>query len=435
MLPIYLLLLVVLILLNAFFAASELAVLSVSETALLQLRGKDAKKAELIRKLTKTPTSFLATIQIGVTLAGFLASAVAADTLSVYLVDALSWTAIPTDLLQAISIVLITLLLSLVTLIFGELVPKRIALLNPTRACLLLAFPLRAFSVVFLPVARFLSCITDGIVRLFGGKDAGRQTATEEEILSLLEEVRATGGLLIKQKDMIDNVFDLDDRDVAEVMTPRINIAAVPQTAKPEEILDLMEQTGFSRIPVYRRDLDHIAGVLYAPELFAANRHGRRWNLNRALHQPLFVPETLSCIQLLSQFDAKKKRLAIVVDEYGGTLGMVTMSDLLEAIVGQIANEKAAPKKEQTIRPLKGGGYQISGSASVKEVEDLFAVDFENVEHTTISGMLLAKLGTLPFQTPGQTLNLFGVQFTVNRADQKRILSVTAVKKGAAPPA
>lgn len=425
----FLLLLVILIFINAFFAASELALISLNKPMLKYAKVKKPKKIQLILKMLSMPTSFLATIQIGVTLSGFLASAVAADTFAEYLVYYLSFLPISPDILRAVSIIVITILLSLATLIFGELVPKRLALQNPQKIALLVAKPLWIFCVLFKPVAIFLSKTTDLIAKLLGSKENKMEEGvSEEEIKIMVEETRAKGKLAELQKDMIDNVFEFDDRIVTEIMTHRTELVAVSEQDPLDRIIDVAVKSGFSRLPVYCGNLDNIMGVLYVKDLlsFLQNDIPEKFNIHNYIHEALYVPKTLSCIKLFSMFQKKQVHLAIVVDEYGGTFGVVTMENLLETIVGNIQDEY--DHEESPIEPLEAGSYSIDGDAPIEQVEALFQTKFEEAQSETIGGFIVQKLGFVPFNKKDCSITISGIEFIPLEVSKKCILRLKAQK-------
>lgn len=425
----YILLLLVLILCNAFFAASELAVISVNEATLRKSERGQTKKGQLVLKMLAMPTSFLATIQIGVTLSGFLASAVAADTFTEYIVYYGANWPIPTEVLRVVSLVVITALLSLVTLIFGELVPKRMAMQNPEKIAFAFAQPLWFFCKIFKPIAAFLSAATNFVVKLMGGKEEDeKQTVTEEELRIMVEESNENGCIEESQKDMINNIFEFDDKTVDEIMTHRTDIAAVSENAKLTEITALAAERGYSRIPVYRENLDNIIGILYVKDFltFFNEQEHIRFEVGDFLHEAVYTPENTCCDDLFHLLSEKKKHMAIVVDEYGGTSGLVTMEDLLEEIVGNIQDEY--DQEEPQIIERQDGSVELDGDTPIDEVEDFFEVTIEHEEHNTIGGLITGILGEIPENGQHTELELSGIQFTVTETTPKRILKITTQK-------
>lgn len=389
--------LIVLILINAFFAMSEIAILSVNENKIKKLAENGNKKAAILAKVTASPSSFLATIQVGVTLSGLLASAVAAEKFADMLVDALSFLPINLDVLGAVVLVCITLILSYFTLIFGELVPKRFAMRYSEKISLGVARIIWVFYKIAKPFVALLAASTNGVLKLFGIKnEEEEQSVTEEDILLMVDAGAENGAIEGSEKNMIRNIIEFEDRDVSEVMTHRVDMAAADVDDSADEVLNLAQEGGYSRIPVYQGSPDEVVGVIYIKDLLPLVRSGaREIQLKDYMREPLYVPESMPCKKLLMEFQEKKIHIAIVIDEYGGTAGLVTLEDLLETIVGNIQDE--FDSEEEEIEKISEDTFDFDGGVPLEEVEEtLGGPIFGELECDTIGGYVLEMLGRLP---------------------------------------
>ena len=333
---------VILIASNAFFAMSEFAVVSVNTQKMKRLAEGGSKPAARLLVITEAPSDFLATIQVGVTLSGFLASAAAADSFADPLVSALSFIPIPASTLRGVTVFLITIILSYFMLIFGELAPKRIAMKNPDGVALKVVGVIWALNKVCKPVIKLIAASTNLVLRPLGiGPASDEEPVAEEDILMMVEAGEETGTVDEREHEMIKNIFEFDDRKVSEIMTHRTDVVGVPVTATLQDIVALQAENRFSRIPVYKEDLDDIVGAVFVKDLVPLLEPGRYADATpeKYMRSVLYVPEGMTCSNLLHAFQKARVHLAIVVDEYGGTEGMVTMEDLLETIVGDITRE------------------------------------------------------------------------------------------------
>lgn len=333
---------VILIASNAFFAMSEFAVVSVNTQKMKRLAEGGSKPAARLLVITEAPSDFLATIQVGVTLSGFLASAAAADSFADPLVSALSFIPIPASTLRGVTVFLITIILSYFMLIFGELAPKRIAMKNPDGVALKVVGVIWALNKVCKPVIKLIAASTNLVLRPLGiGPASDEEPVAEEDILMMVEAGEETGTVDEREHEMIKNIFEFDDRKVSEIMTHRTDVVGVPVTATLQDIVALQAENRFSRIPVYKEDLDDIVGAVFVKDLVPLLEPGRYADATpeKYMRSVLYVPEGMTCSNLLHAFQKARVHLAIVVDEYGGTEGMVTMEDLLETIVGDLDDE------------------------------------------------------------------------------------------------
>ncbi len=419
----YIALLIVLILVNAFFAMSEIAIISLNDAKLRKMAHDGNKKAGILVNLVEQPSRFLATIQVGVTLSGLLASAVAADTFAEYIVLAFSGSGVNPGLIRGVSLVVITIILSFFTLVFGELVPKRLAMNSSEKISFAIARPLRVIYLVERPFVSFLSWSTNLVLRLFGvGAEQESEQVTEEEIRMMIDVGNENGSIEQTDREMINNIFEFDDRAAAEIMTHRIEITALPLDAGLEECIHTAVDTGYSRVPVYDGDLDDIVGILYIKDLLnlVLTAPPAEFRVEHYMRKPLYVPETNHCKELFQQFQSQKVQMAVVVDEYGGTAGLVTMEDLLESIVGSIQDEY--DDEEEEVSQLSENVYLIDGLAPLEEVEKLFGFRFSGEgDYDTIGGYIIDRLGYIPAEGERPSVTAGGITLTVLDVVERRI--------------
>ena len=430
-----LLLQVFLIFLNAFFAMTEIAVLSLSVPKLRHMADEGDAAARRMLKLVEEPAGFLSTIQVGITLAGFLGSAFAADSFSELLVDwlynDLGVQALSMSTLDALSVVLITIILSYFTLVFGELVPKRIAMQRPMQVARLSCGAVSAIATVMRPVVWFLSFSTNLVLRLLHMKTEGEEEAvTEDEIRMMVDLGEEHGTIDDVEGEWIDNVFEFGETTVREVMTHLTDLVAVPSDVTQGEILQVIRRSGRSRIPVYGKNVDDMLGIQNVREFLLA-RGKDEDPLPEALVRPAyFVPETLRAATLFKDMQRKKQHIAVVIDEYGQTAGIVTMEDLLEEIVGSIYDE-SDPAEEQDVQRLEENLWRASGSAELDELADALDMAFpEDVDFDTLNGLVFSRLNYIPMD--GETLDVqaFGLEIHVERIARRRVVSALLKKTG-----
>ncbi len=424
----YIILLIVLIALNAFFAASELAIVSFNDAKLEKLANEGNKKAKVLYNLTVKPTKFLSTIQIGVTLSGFLSSAVAADTFADYIVYWLRDVQIPSTTVRLVSIFVITLLLSFVTLVFGELLPKRIAMKDPEKISFAVVGPINFFYKFLKPLVWIVSRTVDAIANSLGIKESdGQQEFTEEEIRIMVDAGTEKGFIEYDEKNMINNIFDFNDRTVGEVMTHRIDMVSLSINADLETVVNTFLDTGYSRIPVYDEDIDDIEGIIYIKDLLKllAKDNKNEFKIVDYLRKVMFVYENMKCDELLPLFQKQKVHIAIVLDEYGGTYGIITMEDLLEYIVGNIQDEY--DDEEEEITEIKENHYIVDGAAIIDDVSKMIKVNLDDTNNDTIGGLVMDLLGYVPEidEKPSVTLN--DVTFTIVEMDEQSIEKIEIV--------
>lgn len=424
------LILVILLLLNAFFAASEMALVSLNDNRIKQMAESGDKKAGIVAHLLQEPGNFLATIQIGITLAGFLASAFAAGSFASGLAQFLFDLGIPVpqSILTTISTVIITLILSYFTLVFGELVPKRLALIMAERIAFSAAGPLTWLSKMTYPFVKLLNVSTNLVVRLFGiNPNAEQRNVTEEEIRMMIDVGQEKGTIQDAEKEMINNIFEFDDKKAADIMTHRTNIVAIPVDYSLKEAVHTVNAEKFTRIPVYEDDIDHIIGILHAKDLIRFLEYGDRRNfqLRELVRVPYFVLESSPIHHLFQDMQKNKVHLAVVIDEYGGIEGIVTIEDCIEEIVGNIFDEYDDPEKDITeIEAIDPFTYRMDGTAILDEVEDVLGVELPTEKYDTLSGFIIGALGYIPTTEERPVLQYKDIEFAVTGMADKRIASV-----------
>ncbi|MBP3040808.1 HlyC/CorC family transporter [Bacillaceae bacterium Marseille-Q3522] len=427
------LLLFVLVVVNAFFAASEIALISLNDNKVKKQAEAGDKKAVLLDKLLSEPSRFLATIQIGITLAGFLASAFAAESFAGRLAEVLYQMGVPfpKDLLGTISVIIITIVLSYFTLVLGELVPKRLALKKAEGIANFAVTPLTMLSKISSPFVKLLTFSMNIIVKLFGvDPNEESKGVTEEEIRMMVDVGKERGTIQEAEKMMINNVFEFDNKTVSEIMTHRIHIVAIPVESTLNETVQVINQGKFTRFPVYEEDIDNIIGILHAKELiqFLGSTDQDKFDLKKLIREPLFVIESKKIDELFKDMQKHNIHMAVVIDEYGGTDGVVTMEDAVEEIVGNINDEYDEPYKlEKEIVLIDEKTYIIAGSASLHEVEKALHIPFPTDEYETLSGFLIGRLGYIPVDEQKlQSIEYEDILFSVLKASERRIIQVRA---------
>src|SRR5687767_2383398 len=434
-----LLVVVTLILVGGFFAASEIALITVKRHRLSQLADDGNRSAAIARRLVEDPGRFLATIQIAITFLGFLAGAVGASAFSVHLARLID--DIPLDLIRdaagSIAFVIVTLVIALVSIIVGELVPKTLALNFPERLALVVARPIAFLQGLLSPIVWIVTRVSSTLVRLLGGTERpqGGYLSTEE-LKMLVETGSEQGGIEEEEKEMIHGVIELGDKQVHEVMVPRIGIRAVNVDDPIDEVLDTIVAAGHSRLPVYEESLDNIIGILYAkdllPYLKGNGRSQGQIDIRTLVRAPVYVPESKAVDELLHDMQTAKRHIAIVVDEYGGTAGLVTMEDVVEEIVGEIQDEYDA--EEPMVESIASDdelAFRLDGRVSMDDLRDLFDLsdDDEPDEeaYDTVGGFVVHREGRIPL--PGaETPFRDGVMLRVEAAEPRRVARVVAAR-------
>ncbi len=420
-----------LILVNAFFAASEIALISLNDNKIKMMAERGDKKAKMLQKLLAEPSRFLATIQIGITLAGFMASAFAAENFAGKLANYLLSYGVPLteELLETISVMAITLLLAYFTLVLGELVPKRLALNMSERIARIAVAPLIILSKTSYPFVKLLTGSTNLIVRIFGVKPgAEEENVTEEEIRMMIDVGKEKGAIQEIEKEMIQNIFEFDNKSVSDIITHRIDIVAIPIDANLSETIEVANKEKYTRYPVYEDNIDRIVGILHAKDLlhFAGTGDSKgaekNFSLTELIREAYFVPETIKTDQLFKDMQKNKIQMAIAIDEYGGTAGIVTMEDLVEEIVGNIFDEyDEADAEIRQIKMLNTNNYLIEGTTNLDDVEKLLKADLPIDDYETLSGFVLGQLRYFPNLEENPTVQFNNLIFKVEEMSERRI--------------
>lgn len=425
-----LLLLLFLILVNAFFAMSEIAIITLNDVKLQRMAEEGDKKAIKILNLTQNPSNFLSTIQICITLAGFLTSAAAAesfaDPVADFFAGLMNLASTPVWLSTA-SLVLITLIISFFSLVLGELAPKRIAMQKYEAISFKIVGVLVFFSGMFKPFVKILSFSTNLVVRLLGfDPNASEEEVTEEEIRMMVDAGEEKGVIEESQKEMINNIFEFDDIVAADVMTHRTDIEAVEITDDISDIIEKTLEAGYSRIPVYEEDLDNIKGIVYVKDLlkYVGKNVPKNFKISHIMREAFFFPESKKCRDLFNEMTEKHLQMVFVCDEYGGIAGIVTMEDLLESIVGNMQDEY--DNEEDEIEQVNETTFSLDGTTDIEEVEEILDTKFPEGEYDTIGGLIMAELGRIPGEDENPTVELLGFRFTVEEVEERRITRITA---------
>lgn len=424
-----LLLLMLLVALNAFFAATEIALISLNDNKIRYMAEEGNKKASLLIKILGEPSKFLATIQIGITLAGFLASAFAADTFAGPLVELIKKTNLPISetVLKNVSVILITIILSYFTLVFGELVPKRLAMKKAESISFFVVTPLRALSTITSPFVKLLTVSTNFIVRLFGIDPAAEEEmVTEEEIRMLVDVGEEKGAIDESEKEMINNIFEFDNKVVSDIMTHRTEIVGIPTSASIKDIIEIVKSAKFTRYPVYEDNIDDIIGILNIKDLIQLTEDRNQFDLKQIIRQPYYVPASKKADELFRELQSTKTHMAVAIDEYGGTAGIVTIEDLLEEIVGNIFDEYDVEEKE--FEKIDDNTFIINGVASLDRVTEFLKVDLPIDDYDTLSGFLIGQLGRIPEAGETPVVEYDEIIFKVEEIEEKRIAKVKACR-------
>ena len=425
-----LLVLFALILVNAFFAMSEITIITLNDMKVQKMAEEGDKKAKKILKLTENPSYFLSTIQIAITLAGFLTSAAAAENFSGPLANTMAgWFSLAQvpEWLDTLSLVLVTVVISFFSLVLGELVPKRIAMQKYEKISFAIVGLLSFFKALFTPLVRILSFSTNIIVRLFGlDPNANEDQVTEEEIRMLVDAGEEKGVIEESQKEMINNIFEFDDIVAADVMTHRTDVNAVEITDSLTDILPLAIENGHSRIPVYEEDLDDIKGILYVKDLlkYVGKPLPKSFKLANILRPAYFFPESKRCGDLFSEMNEQRIQMAFICDEYGGIAGIVTIEDLLESIVGNMQDEY--DNEEEEIEQVNETTFNLDGATDIEEIEEILNIEIPDGEYDTIAGFIMSELGRIPGEDEHPVIEFAGYTFTVEEVDERRIERVIA---------
>ena len=411
---------------NAFFSSAEMAIVSINKNKLKILVEEGNRKAIMLENLMKEPSKFLSTIQVGITLAGFFASASAATGLSQYLSIYLRKLGIPYS--GQISMILITFVLSYITLVFGELIPKRIALKSSEKIALSSVGTIVTVSKIFSPFVKFLTFSTNIILTALKMKeDDIEEKVSKEELRSLVEVGREHGIINEVEKEMIENIIEFDEKVAREIMIPRTKVFLIDKNISVDELFEKKEVEVYSRIPVYEDEADNIVGILFMKDLMIeAYRKGfQNVKLPEIMQEAYFVPETKNVNELFNEMQSEKKHIAILIDEYGGFSGIVTLEDLIEEVMGNISDEFDAD--DSSIKKLSANKYLINGELSLNDLNDYFHIELESKHYDTLSGLLIEHMGYIPEDNEDiEPIIIDEISFKPKRVKDKKIEWVLA---------
>jgi magnesium and cobalt exporter, CNNM family len=429
-----LLVILLLTLLEAFFVAAEIALVSIRRSRVEQLVEEGKPGATRVKRLLDEPGRFLAVSQLGLTIIGFFASAFAAISLADQLGRFLADSGMDQGTAQGLALFIVTVVLALFTIVFAELVPKTLALANAERFAFTLSLPIEFLARALKPVIVALTGVTNWIAGLFGARVSDEVQISAEELRLIVERGGEQGVLEAEEEQMINAVIELGTRRVHEVMVPRTSIVALPHDLTIEQAVDTIVAEGHSRIPVYQGTVDEIIGIIYAKDLLPFLKSGAPDPppLRSLFRTPVLVPESMSVDDLLHELQRRKVHIAIVLDEYGGTAGLVTIEDLLEEIVGEIQDEYDV--EEPMIERLSDDEARVDGRANVDDLADLFDTDVpleDEDEYDTVGGLIYHRIGGVP--RPGDQVSLDGLTLTVEKTDGRRVSKVLVVRNREAP--
>lgn len=405
---------------NAFFASAEMAIVSLNKNRMKMLANEGNKKAKVLYNLIEEPTNFLSTIQVGITLAGFFASASAATGISQDFGKFLSNIGVPYG--NEIAFAGVTIILSYFTLVFGELVPKRIALKKSETIAMISLKPILFISKIVLPFVRILSMSTSLIVKILGFDSKGdEQRVTKEEIKSLIEEGEEYGAINESEKDMIEGIFEFNDKKTEKIMIPRTEVYCIDIEDDLESYLDELLESKFSRIPVYEESIDNIIGILYIKDfIIEAKKKGfKNVNIRKILQKPYFVHEGKNIHSLLKSMQASKMHMAIVIDEYGGFSGIVTVKDLIEEITGELND--CDDDDDDDIKQIDSKTFLVDGITPLDEINEKLQIELDCKEVDTLSGFIINLIGKIPSKEDELDINYKNINFKIDKFNEKRI--------------
>lgn len=420
-----LIILLLLILFNAAYAASEMAVITLNDNKVRKMAEDGDKQSKRIVKFMDHPTRFLSTIQVGITFAGFFASAFAADKFAAPLTMAID----PNNKLPwlgTISVVFITIILACLSLLYGELVPKRIAMRSPY-GVLKYTLGLLTFTAALLrPFVYFLTFTTNLSLRIIGiNPEEHEKTVTEEEIRMMVDVGRESGSIHENEKEMIENIFEFNDTQVSEIMTHRTHVVSLESKSDFQEVLAVAVNEKFTRIPVYRDSIDNIIGILHIKDLLALAIEGMEqpFNLENMIREPFIVPETKTIDEAFHEMQKEHEQIAVVIDEYGGTAGIITMEDLLEEIVGNMQDEY--DEEDEEIVRQDENTLIVDGMTSLDEISDELDIELpQDRDYDTIAGMVIDLLGRIPDEDEHPEITFSHMTFSVLEMEEKRISKI-----------
>ncbi len=412
-------LILILVVVNAFFASAEMAIVSLNKTKINILAEEGNKKARLLKNVLKDPNKFLSTIQVGITFAGFFASASAATSISYSFANVLKDINVPYS--ESIALVLTTLGISYITLVLGELVPKRIALQNSEKLAMSYIKPINFISKLTKPFVWFLSFSTNIILKILRINAEGiEEQISREEIRSLIEIGEENGAINPSEREMIDGIIEFDDTTAKKIMTPRTETFLLDVNESIRDCIKDILDENFSRIPVYENEIDNVIGILHMKDLFASivEKGIDNVKIRDLLIEPCFFIETKNIDDLFKELKEKKSYIAILIDEYGGFSGIVTMEDIIEEVMGEILDEY---DDNLDIEKIDDYNYIVSGLMSLDDISNYLDIELESEVADTIAGLFIEKLGEIPTSTKDCEITFNNLKLKLLKLDDKRI--------------
>ncbi len=408
------------ILVNAFFSGTEMAVISLNDNLIRKQAEEGDRNSKKVLKFLDNPGTFLATIQVGVTLAGFLSSAFAASNFAGKIAVAFdpsgskAW-------VEPVCTVFITIVLSYFSLVLGELVPKRIAQTYPEKWSFAASGFVRFFGVIAKPFVKFLTFSTNTILKIFKiDPDDNDKEVTEEEIRIMVDVGSESGNIEDSEKEMIENIFEFNDKEVSEIMTHRKKIVSLPVDASYSEVMRIAKNERYTRIPIYRETIDDIEGILHIKDLLGVSEE--KFNLNKLMRAPLFVHETRKISTLFNEMKTCGMQMAVILDEYGGTMGICTIEDMIEELVGNITDE--FDDEEQELIKLSNGDYIVAGDMTLSDLEDILDMELDDEEYDTIAGLVIQLLDRVPEQNEKPVVTYKNLSIKVLHVQERWISKV-----------
>lgn len=420
---------VILIALNAFFAGAEAAIIAMNDSRISKLAEEGDKRAKILARLTGKPSKFLATIQVAITLAGFLGSAFAADAFSDKVAEALIKIGVnfaSKNVLDTLALIVITVVISFVTIVFGELVPKRIAMKNPEKRALRSARTIRVMSVLFAPFVWILTAATNGILRLCGVDPHADEAEVSEEDIRIMVDVGSEKGTIDDdEKEFIQNVFEFDDLTAGEIATHRTDIELLWLEESMDEWKETIYSSRHTRYPICSETVDNVVGILNARDYFRLDNTNREEIMQNAVKPAYFVPETVKADVLFRNMKSGHSSFAVVLDEYGGMTGIITMNDLIERLVGTLNDEETTKEEKEAlaIEALEDGSWKITGNVALDEIEKELDMELPTDEYDTFSGLVFGALGSIPDDGSEFEINIGRLSVKVTEVAEHQIKS------------
>lgn len=426
-------LMVVLILLNGFFSGSEIAFISINNNKIKSMAEEGHKKAIKIQHLKEKPNRFLSTIQIGVSLASILSGAFGSEAFAQVLTDWIVGAGYGTQvLIKPLAMLIITLVVMFLMLVFGELVPKRVAMSHAEGFAFIAITPISFLAKISTPLIHLLSFSTNLVLRIIGiDPNRMEDEVTEEEIRLMVD----AGEIDIKEKEMINNIFEFDNQEVADIMTHRTEIVGIDANSSFDDLMEVVDKERFTRYPVYEEKIDNIIGIIHLRDILRYmkfNDH-QEFDIKKLLRDPYFVPDSKQTDELFRELQNNKTHLAVVIDEYGGTAGIVTMEDLIEEIMGNILDEYDTEEEVLDLIEVHDGEYLVEGSMDIEDLEMVLNIGLPVDDFDTVSGFMISELGRIPTEEDvvleQSDVHLGGYRFVILEIDEKVISRIRILKE------